>query len=214
VNARETIGCLAFVVFLPVAPCAVFRAPRAAAVLFLLGVALALIAWWLSDRARRRPSSHAIAHALDTYRQNGSNAIEVYAREHLEKQWKVERFVVMAERRFRTWFGGERVELDVDLGFSRAYVTIELEANSGWLVRTSVKIKPEHEGTTIAADEALAVARADAAQRSWSLREPVQVTRFGGAWTISTNRGMKGANAQITVDAATGVVVSRAYAPR
>lgn len=132
------------------------------------------------------------------------------AREHFDKRWSADRFHVIAERRSRTWWGGERVELDVDVGWKRAWFNIELNARNGSLIATRFMLKPEFGGSEISEDEALAIARADAQLRGWDWEDSLRATRTGSSWYISRppRPNMRTyPPTRFTIDATTGVVV-------
>ena len=132
------------------------------------------------------------------------------AREHFDKRWSGGRFHVLAERRSRTWWGGKRVELDVDVGWKRAWLNMQMNARNGSLIAMRFTLKPEFGGSEISEDEALAIARDDAQLRGWDWEDSLRATRTGSSWSISRppRPNMRTyPPTRFTIDATTGVVV-------
>lgn len=70
-------------------------------------------------------------------------------------------------------------------------------------------------------DEILQIARAVAAKEGWLWREPFEVKQyrrfffFGRRrWCVTTNCMSSGCNIHVGIDAETGKVISKGYAPR
>jgi hypothetical protein len=72
----------------------------------------------------------------------------------------------------------------------------------------------------ISGDEAIAIARARAAEQGWAFVEPVDLVQrraWSGAvkrYELVTNSGKLGAKARFVIDAATGTILSEGYVPR
>ena len=69
-------------------------------------------------------------------------------------------------------------------------------------------------------DEALALARARAAQHGWPFVEPVQIERYrpwwllAPRWRVVSNHESRGSNVRVEIDERSGAVVHEAFLPR